>query len=412
MKANKMWFVIMAAMIMSSVMFLTSCSKDDEPELPEVIESEVLDEGLDNNVVSTPNVAPDGTSLGTKLSYQSWIMVKGHTRAAFENKVQVTLNGGFDNVEAVRQVNHWDVGKAETAVSRSVNEQRREGFVTVTDSMLIYTVRLAEFSFDYHLNYEVAVYDDGVTRQIMPYYYYGKITDNGGVLETVDSYVDGNTAYARRIYHHSITVEFGGESHELKADITLRRELGSAAQPYILRSQVVSQSLALQAENVFLAKVDVNSVWSDGNAENRSYTAELPFISERRTGDEITVHGSPAGVVLQSATLERTSSAYEDGGECMTLERIEEKCVLRYNLFTLTIPFVRYEALFDNILLQERLGAYTYDAESVSVTEMDWRLEEESDNKTHYFLSVRIRMNIGEASVEGVYDGWVVFIKD
>ena len=51
-------------------------------------------------------------------------------------------------------------------------------------------------------------------------------------------------------------------------------------------------------------------------------------------------------------------------------------------------------------------------AESVSVSEMNWRLEEESGNKTHYFLSVRIRLNIGEASVEGVYDGWVVFIKD
>ena len=73
---------------------------------------------------------------------------------------------------------------------------------------------------------------------------------------------------------------------------------------------------------------------------------------------------------------------------------------------------MRYEALFDNILLQERLGAYTYDAESVSVTEMNWQMEEESENKTHYFLSVRIRLNIGEASVEGVYEGWVVFVKD
>ena len=76
MKTKKNWFVIMAAMIMSSIVFMTSCSEDDEPALPEVIESEVLDEGLDSNVSSQPNTAPDGTSLGTKLSYKSWIMVK------------------------------------------------------------------------------------------------------------------------------------------------------------------------------------------------------------------------------------------------------------------------------------------------------------------------------------------------
>ncbi len=79
MKTSKMWFVVMAAMIMSSVMFLTSCSENDEPELPEVIESEVLDEGIDNNVQSQTNVAPDGTTIGTTLSYKSWIMVKGQT---------------------------------------------------------------------------------------------------------------------------------------------------------------------------------------------------------------------------------------------------------------------------------------------------------------------------------------------
>ena len=412
MKTKKNWFVIVAAMIMSSVMIFASCSSDDDPMLPEVIESEVLDKGMDDTASSKPSINPNGVTTGTQFSYKSWIMVKGQTRAAFENKVEVTLNGGFENVEETCSVNHWDVGQAETIISHTAEEQRHEGFVTITDSVLIYTVRMAEFSFDYRLNYEVGVYDDGITRQEMPCYRYGKIIDNGGVLETADSYVDGTIAYARRIYRHSITVEFGGKSHEVAAEITLRRELGQADKPYILRSRLLEQTLTKQSENAFLAAVDVRSVWSNGNEKTQRYTAELPFVVERFVGEEITVHGSKDDVVLQNALIERTGSSFEEGGECMTLERIEKKCILHYNLFTLTIPLIRYEALFDNILLQEKLGAYTYDAKSVTVTEMNWRLEEESGNKKHYFLSACIRLNIGEVSVDGFYDGWVVFIKD
>ena len=106
MKTKKNWFVIVAAMIMSSVMIFASCSSDDDPMLPEVIESEVLDEGMDDTVSSKPSINPNGVTTGTQFSYKSWIMVKGQTRAAFENKVEVTLNGGFENVEETCSVNH------------------------------------------------------------------------------------------------------------------------------------------------------------------------------------------------------------------------------------------------------------------------------------------------------------------
>ena len=78
---------------------MTSCSKDDY-ELPEVIESEVYDEGEAGEVR-----AEVGTE-GTQLSYESWIMVRGITRASFDNKVSVTLNSELKNVSAVCPVNH------------------------------------------------------------------------------------------------------------------------------------------------------------------------------------------------------------------------------------------------------------------------------------------------------------------
>ena len=165
MKTKKNWFVIVAAMIMSSVMIFASCSSDDDPILPDVIESEVLDDGIDSNVTSKSNVAPDGTNLGTKLSYKSWIKVKGQTRAAFENKVEVTLNNAFNNTDTLVKVYNFIVEPPKVEVFNRKRSERKEGFVTVSDSVLVYSVQFAEFSFDYELDFEHAVYNDGVTKK-------------------------------------------------------------------------------------------------------------------------------------------------------------------------------------------------------------------------------------------------------
>lgn len=200
---------------------MSSCEK--EPLLPEVIESEVYDNG------SAEEVTVTSTSDGQSLSYESWMMVRGVTKGAFDNRVSVTLNASMPNVTEVRDVAVWDFGTSRIVQTREAGESRTEGFVTVTDSVLVYTVITEEFEFSYRLHYEVGVYDDGVTRQVMPYHYFGNIRDNGGVTEAADSYVDGDYAYARRIFRHSISVEFGGETYEVKAEVTLRRALGQPA---------------------------------------------------------------------------------------------------------------------------------------------------------------------------------------
>ena len=44
MKTKSLWFATAAAVVLTGMTMMTSCSKD-EPLLPEVIESEVYDEG-------------------------------------------------------------------------------------------------------------------------------------------------------------------------------------------------------------------------------------------------------------------------------------------------------------------------------------------------------------------------------
>ena len=405
MKTKSLWFATAAAVVLTGMTMMTSCSKDDY-ELPEVIESEVYDEGEAGEVR-----AEVGTE-GTQLSYESWIMVRGITRASFDNKVSVTLNGKLKDVAAVCPVNHWEIGDYQATLFREVFDQRTEGFVTVTDSVLVYKLTFDEFSFEYRLNYEVPVYDDHVTRQVMPYYYYSNLKDNGGRLEKADSYVDGDKAYARRIYRHSISVDFGGQTYEVKAEVTLRRELGPAGEAYIVNSEVIDKSVEAKAEgDGFLSAIRVKSQMSTGEEREEEYVAELPAISERYTGKEVTFNGSISDLKLVGTEVVETGRSYEDGGECVTLERISENCVLHYNGFDLKIPLVHYGASFDNIVLQEEMAGVSFEGSEVRVTSADWDFIESDGNREHYFLTLTVEVKIGGLSVEGIYNGWFVFVR-
>ncbi|MEI3582419.1 MAG: hypothetical protein V8R89_07105 [Alphaproteobacteria bacterium] len=405
MKTTSLWFATAAAVVLTGMTMMTSCSKDDY-ELPEVIESEVYDEGRAEEVK-----AKVGTE-GTQLSYESWIMVRGITRASFDNKVSVTLNGKLKDVAAVCPVNHWEIGDYQATLFREVFDQRTEGFVTVTDSVLVYKLTFDEFSFEYRLNYEVPVYDDHVTRQVMPYYYYSNLKDNGGRLEKADSYVDGDMAYARRIYRHSISVDFGGQTYEVKAEVTLRRELGPAGEAYIVNSEVIDKSVEAKAEgDGFLSTIMVKSQMSTGEEREEEYVAELPAISERYTGEEVTFNGSISDLKLVGTEVVETGRSYEDGGECVTLERISENCVLHYNGFDLKIPLVHYGASFDNIVLQEEMAGVSFEGSEVRVTSADWDFIESDGNREHYFLTLTVEVKIGGLSVEGIYNGWFVFVR-
>ena len=405
MKTTSLWFATAAAVVLTGMTMMTSCSKDDY-ELPEVIESEVYDEGRAEEVK-----AKVGTE-GTQLSYESWIMVRGITRASFDNKVSVTLNGKLKDVAAVCPVNHWEIGDYQATLFREVFDQRTEGFVTVTDSVLVYKLTFDEFSFEYRLNYEVPVYDDHVTRQVMPYYYYSNLKDNGGRLEKADSYVDGDKAYARRIYRHSISVDFGGQTYEVKAEVTLRRELGPAGEAYIVNSEVIDKSVEAKAEgDGFLSTIMVKSQMSTGEEREEEYVAELPAISERYTGEEVTFNGSISDLKLVGTEVVETGRSYEDGGECVTLERISENCVLHYNGFDLKIPLVHYGASFDNIVLQEEMAGVSFEGSEVHVTSADWDFIESDGNREHYFLTLTVEVKIGGLSVEGIYNGWFVFVR-
>ena len=203
-----------AAAVICAMFVMVSCDKDD-PLLPEVIESEVYEVGEAGEVT-----AQSGTE-GTSLSYESWIMVRGMTRASFDNRVSVTLNNEFANVDSIIRVSTFELGEMRTALVYETAGNRQEDFVTVTDSVLVYKVMFNEFEFSYDLYHEIAVYDDGVTRQTMPYHPIRNVRDNGYEVEDLDFVTEdngegGKIVYLRKLLKHSIAVDFNGETYTVR----------------------------------------------------------------------------------------------------------------------------------------------------------------------------------------------------
>ena len=394
MKTKKNWFVIVAAMIMSSVMIFASCSSDDDPMSPEVIESEVLDDGVDSNVTSKSNVAPDGTNLGTKLSYKSWIMVKGQTRAAFENKVEVTLNNVFANTDTIITVSNFDLGDYKTVVSKRKRSERQEGFVTVSDSVMVYSVQFAEFSFDYELDFEHAVYNDGVTKQNMPYHPIGIIKDNGYKLEELDfvieKEVDGQqSVYLRKLLRHSISVAFNGKTYELSAKVELRKFVGY--HPCAISSEVQNSGISNVVDGTwsgtYTSWLEVKHVYSDGKTAVKKY--EVTNMIGEIEYDMLSYKILPsADVKLERSGFEgvavRDTIGMPDKSVIIEKTRIY---VVQYNLFTLSYPVKEYEAYYNDGLLKADYPKLEYGDMKVeyNVRYVSEYVGEERNYKEYYF---------------------------
>ena len=279
MKTNNFMHLMAAAAVFAGMVMFTSCNKDDF-ELPEVIESEVLDEGLSEEIKA------ETTEQGTKLSYESWIMVKGQTRGAFEDKVSVTLNNIFNNVDTVITLDNFYLGEYFTSVVREEGQTRTEGFVTITDSVMQYRVGFDRFFFSYDLHREVAVYDDHVTVKIMPRYDIVGIEDNGYTLEDLNYSVETDETgvkcvYLNKLLRHSVTVKLSNGEYVLNAKVKLR--VCSGPHPAVVKSEFLSGGIvdATSYGRViqYRSWAEVKHTYSDGKTENKRYETPMLTIS-------------------------------------------------------------------------------------------------------------------------------------
>ena len=287
MKTIKFWPIITVAVFLAAMMF-TSC---EDPLEEEVIASEVIDEGVSSKVTThqISGTTESGTTIsGTELSYESWIKVKTttapKTRASGDDDViTVLLKDVFHNTDTTVLVNSLDIPEEYTHdISYRVNGNRRDGYVIITDSVMIYTVNFDDFSFDYKLEYEVAVYDDGITKETMPYHKIKNIRDNGYKLENMEFSVEPNfqdipSVYLRKKLSHSITVEFNGSDYTLNAKVILKRYLGP--HPCIVSSELLDSGISdIQSSDwvtYYKSWIKLKHLYSDKTTATMTHEAML-----------------------------------------------------------------------------------------------------------------------------------------
>lgn len=269
MKTKKFWFVMAAAVILTG-MVCTSCNSDDDPivpPVPEVVESEVLDSGCSSDV------AENSGTEGTSLSYESWIYVRQTTRATSDAKISVTLFNRFNNLVQEAEVTDFDFGTPESDISyRFADSRTEQNFVTVTDSVLVYGLTYANgFRLEYELMFETPEYNDGVTKQQMPYHKIENITDNGMTLSGMDNQTVDGKEWHRKLLRHSITVSFNGRQYEVAASVVVRSEV--PAEDVLLSSSKVDEGLELvstDAENAsgtYRSWLKVEQNWSESGVK-------------------------------------------------------------------------------------------------------------------------------------------------
>ena len=360
MKTTSLWFATAAAVILTGMTMMTSCSKD-EPLLPEVIESEVYDEGRAEEVK-----AEVGTE-GTQLSYESWIMVRGITRASFDNKVSVTLNNAFNNVDSVIEVGSFNLGECRTELVYEAANSRRQDFVTVTDSLLMYKVTFDVFSFSYNLYHEIGIYDDGITRQTMPYHPIRNVRDNGYTLTDLDFVIEDNSegqqiVYLRKRFDHSISLDFNGKTYTLTAKIELR--LYAGLHPAIVSSRLITSGIRDVKNELWISTytswAEVEHRYSDGNIGRKTYIAE-----QMRGEIESSIQKYK---VLPDANLKLVKAGFTDAvvrdtvgmPERMVVCEVRRQYEVEYNYFTLSYPVSEYEAYYDDGLTRFEMPSLKY----------------------------------------------------
>ena len=163
-----------------------------------MIESEVYDEGEAGEVR-----AEVGTE-GTQLSYESWIMVRGITRASFDNKVSVTLNNAFNNVDSVIEVGSFIGMAAMTRSELTIKNVSYENLGIIPDSFRRLGIKMEQWEDDIYVpaqeTYQIESFIDGSIMTIADAPWPGLTPDLLSVLLVVATQAKGSVLIHQKMF--------------------------------------------------------------------------------------------------------------------------------------------------------------------------------------------------------------------
>ena len=425
---------ILSALVLSTVMTLfVACSKESEffADPDQVIKSEVVDPGTAEEVTAVSN----GTE-GTSLSYESWIVVsqlfadgstskaQPKTRASSSaegNKISVQLTNNIENYSSIFEVKSFELSDGVSATDYrelAVNKHAVQKFVSVIDSALVYTVNRGAFAIEFVLPYQVAVYNDGVTKVVMPYHKYSEIRDNGGSLFDLDNSKENGKNYLQKLYKHSLTVVFNGKEYAVNAEVVLKKELKD---DYLVSQKVVDSGVELvsydleKKTGVSKSWIKIEETWSESGTKTvtkevllKNMPSEYSYVNfslgaKSKIAFADLVIGSPE----YSDALDRSRTEGD-----MTINTYER--IYRLNVKSTANEGVNYvfgvmyeKAVYAKNGFEYEMPALQYSGADIAVSlKKDWYSQENHEQMDLQFVST-----IGFGKVSYVYSaiGYVLY---
>ncbi|MBP3546245.1 MAG: hypothetical protein J6K16_03830 [Alphaproteobacteria bacterium] len=286
-----------------------------------------------------------------------------------------------------------------------MRKTREEGFVDIVDSILVYTVSFENFSFDYELDYEVATYDDGYTKQLMPYHQIGTIKDKGYKLEDLEFIIEGGCyVYIRKLLTHAISVEFQGKTYDLTAKVELRRFVGS--HPCVVNSEPLSSTVTTTGE-IIESKLVVRRTWSDGKVEEEPIVCYFGAYIECENYDYKVIRGyqNDLAIVSSGFSLDVVSEPRATEANFVTCTRYYQKWCVNYNYFDIAINFIHDEAVYDDGILKCYMPGATQFTDIVNATPEMRAIGSSQDDDGTYTV-YQFKQDVS-AKVDGVtLTGW------
>ena len=402
MRKNIYRFLMALVIALTSIAF-TSCGPD---ELPEVIASEVFGQGMEETITETPESELEGAEIAAELSYKSWILVKGETRGSFEEKVEVTLTNVFNNTETMVEVDDFNLGEYTTSLSSKIRKTREEGFVDIVDTVLIYTVDFEDFSYDFEIEYEVATYDDGVTKQLMPYHRLGTIRDKGYNVEYLEWAIDDETGaefvYVYQLLTHTITVEFCGKTYDLVAQVKLRKYVGQ--HPCVVKSEPISSKITFVIDYIESEFV-VRRTWSDGRVESEPAICYLGAYIDCENFEYKVIKNYKNDLAIVSSNFgDVVSEPRATVANFVTATRNYKDWCVNYNYFSIAINFVYDEAWYDDGILKCQMPGsceFTEIVNAPTIMDCVHTGEDEEGKYAAYQFKQDVSAKYGELSLSG-----------
>lgn len=351
-------------LIMLAICSLVSCSKEGEGI---VINSTILDTGSSETITEKHKSNPDG-SRNTLLEYTSWIRLQLETKAMKDKELSVVVAGSFNDVIDSVDVEHLAIGTPTTSIEYQMNDGRQQGNIIILDSMMVYSVVFEKMSFNYKLHYEVPIYNDGFTKQEMPYHRIEFVKDNGYTVEEADPQFDGMKIYACRLLKHSITILFKDKEYTVSAKILYRKLMATNGQPVIISSQKIDEGIEIRdAEQLYYHSwIKMRQKWSDKKVDEVVYQA--------RIGTDVRFDNSDLiGKLITSPELNFTDPTLinitqEDGGvgdsEYVDIKTNTRKYAVSCAEFALRFYATEPIPYYDDGIVKYEMPVFTYDKDS------------------------------------------------